>query len=265
MRQFKADEYYRITGLKRSTVRHYLEKGLIQADKNEENGYFTYSENAVVQAMIIREDRALDYEVDQVHSLSTLALSKRIDSLDQRINEYEQEIADLQMKVTLLKKHEEVLKNFKKLNVPFLKKGTLHLKAFYLDFEDHRKEKEEEAVRCIDSFPYVHITSAGLLTKDDILLTPGYEYNPERQAFPPLHPDLYMDLPAYDYVFMRTRVKDPLRIPSSLIQPMLDLIRKEKREPVDSYLRAGINTMEQTEEGMQYYISLRIMLKPEDK
>lgn len=238
-----------------------MEKGLIHGEKNEINGYWTYSEEAVVQAMLIREERALEYEVNTIRSLTTFPIDRQIDSLQNTVDSYAEQIAVLERKQKLLAMHIDVLKQFQKPMVPEITKGKLHLKAFYLDQLNGRNHKEavEEAAQCIDSFPFVHITSTAELSTDEIHLIPGYEFNPARKAYRPLHDELYTDLPAADSVFMRTVLKDPLKLDQKVIQPMLALMQQENRKP-EGEVKVGINAMEMSEEGMRYYCSIRIPL-----
>ena len=262
MHEYKPEEYYRLTGLKRSTVRHYLEKGIIQATQNEQNGYHAYSDSSLVQAMIIREGRALDYEVENIKALTSSSLQEQIDSLQEISDSYERQIQRLQDKQKLLTMHIDVLKSFRKINEPYLQEGKLHLKAFYLK---ERKDEElfnaeEEARYCIDSFPFVHITSTGMIGKGDVNMTPGYEYNPERNMFTPLHAELYEDLPPASFIFMRTILEQPLVIPESVIQTMLEYAEKESIAVSDRIIM-GINAMERTDTGMVYFVSLRMSVK----
>lgn len=261
MQEYKPEEFYRLTGLKRSTVRHYLEKGIIQARQNDQNGYYAYSDSSLVQAMIIREGRSLDYEVESIKSLTSSSLQEQIDSLQEISDSYERQIQRLQDKQKLLTMHIDVLKSFQKVNEPYLQEGKLHLRAFYL--KERKGEEllhaEEEARYCIDSFPFVHITSTGMITDGDVNMTPGYEYNPGRNMFTPLNAELYEDLPPADFIFMRTILEQPLVIPEHAIHTMLEYACKEKIK-VSGRIIMGINAMERTDTGMVYFVSLRMPL-----
>lgn len=94
-------ELARTTGVSRDTIRHYVELGLITAQRDPVNGYQLFSAAAVQRLRFIRVARALGFHLDEVRCIFGKAATGRSPCSDVR-DIIQQRIADTRGKIAEL-------------------------------------------------------------------------------------------------------------------------------------------------------------------
>ena len=94
-------EISKLSRINKNTLRFYEEKGLISpAGRNEENNYRLYSEQHVVEAVMINELRELGFSLSEIREyLKQPTISQLEKEIDQKIRSLEEEQEKLQMQI----------------------------------------------------------------------------------------------------------------------------------------------------------------------
>ncbi len=98
----KVSELANTANVTPETIRHYTREGLIQANRNPENGYHQYDKDALRKVRFIQQARELGFSLKQVQDIfeqsdsgdSPCPLVR--DLLKQKVPEVKQQIAQLQ-------------------------------------------------------------------------------------------------------------------------------------------------------------------------
>ena len=112
---FTAGEIRNMLDLSRSAVRYYIRKGLLDVDKNDENGYQTFSHNNLSDLRDIAYLRQmLDFGINDIQDCFNASTLEGYESIFVKKREaLEVEIAQKQIQLNRLKQWEEYLANLK--------------------------------------------------------------------------------------------------------------------------------------------------------
>lgn len=259
---FQAKEFYELTGLKRSTVRYYQREGLLIPSRVEENGYAYYDDRTLVDAMLIRNYRCVDFSVKDIITQEKFPLNEQISYLQALKQDYQDTVAQLERKIQIVEAYSQAMEQYRELGQVVGGNPGILLCSFYIKdvLNKYPREAKEEIAFCINSFPFVHITGRGDLRElsdhGAVHLEPGYEYNGSRGLFHPLHPELYRsDDTAADALVVRLRVKDPLCLTAQDLEPLTREITA-RGMPLEGPVFDIISAMEMENGEKFYYVSV---------
>ena len=263
---YSAKEFYELAGVKRSTVRHYLEQGLLSPADVQENGYAVYGDAQLLDIMLLKNERSLDFSIQEITENRSSSLEQNIGEINRRKAGYIQEIERLQHKVEAIEVYQRILTEMTgtrgKLRVDH--KGRHVFEGFWVapGMQRYPEETPEEIAHCIRAFPFVNIMLRGKrqdVTDPQLERIPmeiGYKYEKGKAHFEPLHPELYETLPALPCVLLRTTTYTPLALDKKLLQPIEEALRREGMR-VGGDLYAHIHAVQKTEKGNLFFITAR--------
>lgn len=260
----KAKEFYALTGVKRSTIRHYKEKGLIQSAETLDNGYSYYSNRELLDVLLIRNYRSMDFSIQQIEKGMSGGISHQIEQMDALQAEYLEKIRELSYKATQV---EGIKKILREAQNPAQKIEFNSGKLLYYFWINEAMQKypdlaAQEIQHCIEQFPFVHICAraslASFLTGQEVIpLELGYEYLPERRCFVPQSPQLYRVYEPEPCLLIRYATHDPLNLYRKDLEPLWSRMHSEDLHPSKDIIVA-IRAAEGTPDQRMYYFSVRM-------
>lgn len=260
---FQAKDFYELTGLKRSTVRYYKREGLLVPSRVEENGYTYYDDRALVDAMLIRNYRCVDFSMKDIMTQEKFPLDKQISHLQALKQSYQDTVTELERKIQIVEAYSRAMEQYQELGQVTNGTSGFQMCSFYIKdvLSRHPQKAKEEIAFCINAFPFVHITGRGELREmsdhGEIHFEPGYEYNGTRGLFQPLHPELYHCTNTAAAVIVRLRVKDPLCLTAQDLEPLTKELTA-RGLPLEGPIFDLISGMEIKDGEKFYYVSVRI-------
>lgn len=263
---FQAKDFYELTGLKRSTVRYYQKEGLLAPTQVGDNGYAYYDDRALIDAMLLKKYRCLDFGMKEVPALSRQDLGTQIKQMDDTCREYEELIGHLERKIKAIQMRSEVLKQCCQVGQMLYDPVGREMEDFYIKetLAAHPVEAREEIVHCVNSFPFVNISGRGrmeeLAERGEINFEPGYVFTRSQGFYQPLHPELYANNENGPCILIRLRIRDPLCVAAGDLAPLLEEM-KEKELTATGAVYSCISAAEREGEEMFYYVSVRVHVK----
>lgn len=263
---YKAKEFYELAGVKRSTVRHYREEGLLKPEKIDDNGYAYYSDKDLIDIMLMKNYRCLDYQVKDITSLASSPLSNQIQDLKNTKLHYEEIKEYLEKKIKAINNYTNVLEKCCNVGQIMYDPIGKKLDSFTISevLEKYPREAKEEISNCIQSFPFIHIAGKGsiesFLNKENIQMQVGYENSHDCNYYQPIHSFLYHSKEAKPCVLIRLKVKNPLMIESEDLKPLYQYLEENQLEAYDS-VYSCISCVEKIENETYYYVSVRVHVK----
>lgn len=83
-RHYSMQEVELLLGIPRTTVRHYIDKGLVEVDRDDENGYQQFTFNNLVQlSQIVYYREMMGYSLDSIEELLN---SQQFETVEQIAN-----------------------------------------------------------------------------------------------------------------------------------------------------------------------------------
>jgi len=123
---FTIQQVEKIMGIPRTKIRHYLNKELLTVEKDENNGYYTYSYNDLVRLCQIAYYREiLDFPLDTIANLLRTTDIKTIDGLfAEQVNKIKGNIKNINDKLNYLEFNQQMINHLYKFKnkislVPF--------------------------------------------------------------------------------------------------------------------------------------------------
>lgn len=259
---FQAKDFYKLTGLKRSTVRYYQREGLLVPSRVEENGYTYYDDRGLVDAMLIRNYRCVDFSVKDIISQEKFPLNEQISYLQALKQSYQETVAQLERKIQIVEAYSQAMERYRELGRVMAGNPDVQVNSFYIKdvLSRYPKIAKEEIAYCINAFPFVHITGRGDLRELSdhgvVHFEPGYEYNSTRGLFHPLHPELYHSHDtAAAVLIVRLRAKDPLCLTAQDLLPLTSELTA-RGIPLEGPIFNLISAMEMGGGGKFYYVTV---------
>jgi len=266
----KAKEFYALTGVKRSTIRHYKEKNLIQSAETLDNGYSYYSNRELLDVLLIRNYRGMDFSIQQIEEGMTGGIRYQLKQMDTLQQTYLEKIRELSYKLSQVEGIKEILRQTldPTQDIEYNYGKLLHY--FWIDeaMQQYPLLAQHEIQHCIAHFPFVHICArashkAFLAGEETIPLHLGYEFLPERRSFLPLYPEIYRVYQPEPCMLIRYATTDPLCIHRTDLMPLYEKMQRSGFCMSDDIIVA-IRAAEGTPEHRIYYFSVRVRVKKAD-
>lgn len=264
---FKPNEFYKMMGITRETMRHYIDKGLIAPAYTNEKGYSFYSEKEALQMMIIRFYRSCELPVESMKDfLWHMDLPAQVDELDQTIRSLDEQICRLQKKKQFLQARRRILyESGTYLNQPFLHEAGREM--YLLNIAETVSCLGRDSVGIIRDlslrFPMVHI-SLMADWKDFVERRPmkvQLEYGiVGKENTKDLDLSLFHKLSAQKCLVVRVCVKNPLFLVPEDLRPLYEKIQEEGYEVVDGVF-GHLLSMEKEKDEFLYYITMRVHIR----
>ena len=74
---YRPKEFYALSGVKRSTVRHYQREGLLSAASPPE-GYASYTPRDLVDAAMVKNYRCMDFSIEEIRRLRSEGVDAQV-------------------------------------------------------------------------------------------------------------------------------------------------------------------------------------------
>ncbi len=259
---YKPNEFYKLTGVSRETLRHYVEKGLLYPAGITEKGYALYGEREVMQMMLLRYYRSCHMTVEEVRDfLWSKDMPDQIQELDRTVKSLEEQIRELErQRWNLIRRRRLVYESRQNLGQVFLHAEGKEM--FLLNMEEAGRTPEgERALRTMaERFPEGHISLMGrvedFLARRPMPVRLGYGVS-QRDNLEGLELSLFHHLPAQPALVTRVRVADPLLLQPEDLQPLYDEVERQGYTVRDG-VYGHLLSMEREGEKFYYYITMRV-------
>ena len=265
---YSAKTFYELAGVKRSTVRHFIDMGLLKPAYIRENGYAVYSNSQLLDIICLKNERSLDFSIQDIETTRKADLDDKIRQIDQQKIKCEQEIDALRHKIETMKMYRRILSEMAghKDRIRIDCQGKRELEGFWINRTARLSPKKtaEEIAHCIESFPIVRVILHGKLTNtenpgdNDVPMEIGYFYDRTQSGFIPRYPELYQTIPACPCVLLRTMTNSPLVVDRGQLATILASMEGSGLTPAGD-IYTYVHAVENLHEGNRYYVTIRLV------
>lgn len=265
---YSAKAFYELAGVKRSTVRHFIDMGLLKPAYIKENGYAVYGNSQLLDIICLKNERSLDFSIQDIETTRKADLDDKIKQIEQQQKKCEQEIDTLRRKIETMEMYRRVLSEMighkDKIRIDY--QGRKTLESFWISrtVQLSPKKTAEEIAHCIERFPVVRVILHGKLNnmenpaENDISMEIGYFYDRSQSDFVPRYPELYQTIPASPCVLLRTMTSSPLVVDRGQLTTILASMKGSGLKPAgDVY--TYVHAVENLDEGNRYYVTIRLV------
>ncbi len=263
---YRPKEFYALSGVKRSTVRHYQREGLLSAASPPE-GYASYTPRDLVDAAMVKNYRCMDFSIEEIRRLRSEGVDAQVAHMRAIGEGYRRQVEHLQKKLRAAQNALEILEQYQETGRILHDPVGRELWCFSVEeaLRAHGPAAKEEIERCVNAFPFVHAAGEGVLA--DFLAERrldfrfGYLFNPSAGLYEPAHPQVYRTLSAQPCCLVRIKTADPLSIPFDEVRLLASYCAAHGLTPCDGPYSC-ISGVERAGSELRYCVSVRILVSP---